>query len=905
MTRDGDWSGEAPQAGHRNAGQQAPHGAAQAAGGEASRIEALLHSVIDRLEENETRYNQALGSLESRLGELSARAAGTAADTPRGREEDDTFARLGAQASELARQVRSASQAERPRHDDSFRAAEDRISEFAAQMQQRAAPPSPAPPQQQHYPRGEPAQTPQTHDAAPYGFSQQFADAAAGFERSLAEGHATAELEAINARIDDLVERFDAMTVGRGADKSMLDTVEIQLNNLAAQFDQAREHYARVDAIEQNLVHLMDMTRQSESRIEAAAMRAAEEAARHAGGANRNVSDRLDAVQRELQTLASMASRRPEAAGEARDAVHTPPPAPAPPPEPAYAPPSGAGGSLQDDIERSRAGASIPDYQQSPGFADSPAGARAAEAPNPARHFDDDADLLASARRAAAAAAAAGAKPERRKKGLFQSLRRSGRKRAETPGEAAKPRGLFVAATVFLMIASAALIYGRMNENGDTPAVEAPGGTAPADKDRAGRKPDTSSMLSATPDSAEKKDESKLSTGGAPAGEEEPRAPLASERLPAPRLPAPPEKQSASFDSGGADRDANRDPGAFPSKVHIDPGIPGIAVRIMDRDEAPQAASATPQVKEASAPAQTDAPAPSGRAPASPMPPAAIGPQSLRLAAARGAAAAQYEIATRYAKGNGVKQDFKQAAEWYSRAAAQSLAPAQYRLAALYERGSGVEKDPAMARLWYERAAKAGNIRAMHNLGVIHSGGGNHRPNHAEAAKWFTEAARHGLADSQFNLGILHETGLGVKQNLAEAYQWFSLAAARGDEEAEKRKQAAAGKLRSDELRTADQAVRQWRARPANKQANEARAPEGGWRAASAGASSEGSGPENASVLRAQSLLNKLGYEAGVPDGVQGPRTSAAIRRFQERNGITEDGKLTPELVSRLEALAS
>ena len=123
----------------------------------------------------------------------------------------------------------------------------------------------------------------------------------------------------------------------------------------------------------------------------------------------------------------------------------------------------------------------------------------------------------------------------------------------------------------------------------------------------------------------------------------------------------------------------------------------------------------------------------------------------------------------------------------------------------------------------------------------------------------------------------------------------------RGDGEAEKRKQAVAGKLRADQIRIADQAVRQWRAKEPSKNANEVRPPEGGWRAASAG----DSGAERGLVLKTQSLLNKLGYDAGVPDGLTGPQTISAIRRFQERNALSANGKVTPELVSRLEALTS
>lgn len=908
MTRDGDWSRGAPQAGTAHAGYH-PH-ADYAGATEASRIESLLHSVIDRLEENESRYNSALNALEKRLNELSARATGSAGPQSSA-DRTDAFARLGNQAAELAQQVRSASQSQRPQsNDDRFKAVQDRISEFAARMQQRAAPPPGQGTHRQHqsWPSRE-QPTASMHGGYAYsppppGFSQQFANAAAGFEQSLAAGHATAELEAINARIDDLVQRFDVMASSRHGDSSTLDTVEIQLNNLAAQFDQAREHYARVDAIEANLVHLMEMTRQSESRIEAAAVRAAQEAARSAGGGlNQELADRLDAVQRELQALSSLTgpggapapARPPETSSSPYSAATAPRPEPAQAPQHLSSKPATAADPLRDDLERSRVGASIPDFEPAPRFTGLPGG----QDRTGVHHFDDDADFLASARRAAAAAAA-NAEPKPKGKSLLSVLHRRGRPRPRTVGEPTKPRSLFVAATVFLMIASAALIYGRLNENVGGATVDAPGKGRPA-QEQAPPKHDSSSMLSGTPHLAERKDEGRLPAVPAPAERlAQTRAPLASD--------AAPSEPASGATKQSADTGATPDLAAFPSHVHIDPDIPGIAVRIVDDNAAP--AAGEPPVQQAAIQRQVPAPqrpspspAPEAGTPTAPIPPAAIGPQSLRVAASRGDAAAQYEIAARYAKGSGIKQDYKLAAEWFARAAAQSFAPAQYRLAGLYERGRGVGKDPAMAKLWYERAAKAGNIRAMHNLAVILSGGGNHRPDHAAAAKWFTEAARHGLRDSQFNLGILHEAGLGVKQDLLEAYQWFALAAIQGDAEAKKRKQAVARKLRPDQVHIADRAVKLWQSKSVDKAANEVRPPEGGWRAASVG--NGASGGEKELVLRAQSLLNELGYDAGVPDGLSGPQTAAAIRRFQQRNGLAQDGEVTADLVARLEARAS
>lgn len=212
------------------------------------------------------------------------------------------------------------------------------------------------------------------------------------------------------------------------------------------------------------------------------------------------------------------------------------------------------------------------------------------------------------------------------------------------------------------------------------------------------------------------------------------------------------------------------------------------------------------------------------------LPPAVSGPLSLRLAAAKGDASAQFDIAARLAEGKGIKQDFAEAARWYQRAAAQGLAAAQYRLAALYERGLGVEADPARAMVWYRRAAEGGNIKAMHNLAVLSTGGQNARADYAAAAQWFTEAAERGLADSQYNLGVLYENGQGVTQDAATAYKWYALAARSGDKEAIRRRDALKAKLEATIVMATDSSVAKWRPRSVNRTANDAHAAGEAWK---------------------------------------------------------------------------
>ena len=76
-------------------------------------------------------------------------------------------------------------------------------------------------------------------------------------------------------------------------------------------------------------------------------------------------------------------------------------------------------------------------------------------------------------------------------------------------------------------------------------------------------------------------------------------------------------------------------------------------------------------------------------------------------------------LATLYAEGQGVPQDFTQAAEWYRRAAEQGLADAQYNLASIYANGDGINTDFAAAYLWFTLAAGQGDADAERGLEVI------------------------------------------------------------------------------------------------------------------------------------------------------------------------------------------
>ena len=61
-----------------------------------------------------------------------------------------------------------------------------------------------------------------------------------------------------------------------------------------------------------------------------------------------------------------------------------------------------------------------------------------------------------------------------------------------------------------------------------------------------------------------------------------------------------------------------------------------------------------------------------------------------------------------YANGEGVENDFNEAAKWFRAAAEQGHMYAQFNLGSSYANGDGVPQDKVEAAKWYRKAAEQG-----------------------------------------------------------------------------------------------------------------------------------------------------------------------------------------------------
>lgn len=157
-------------------------------------------------------------------------------------------------------------------------------------------------------------------------------------------------------------------------------------------------------------------------------------------------------------------------------------------------------------------------------------------------------------------------------------------------------------------------------------------------------------------------------------------------------------------------------------------------------------------------------------------------------AATRGSPVAMTSLAHVHLSGRGVPRDVAKGREWLEKAAQRNHAPAMNDLGVVFERGGpGIERDYAQARAWYEKAAAGGYARSMGNLATLYANGHGVPRDLGKAHELFLRAAANGNARSMFNLAHNYENGIGIAVDCRKALDWFRRAEAAGYESAKAR----------------------------------------------------------------------------------------------------------------------
>jgi TPR repeat protein len=178
-------------------------------------------------------------------------------------------------------------------------------------------------------------------------------------------------------------------------------------------------------------------------------------------------------------------------------------------------------------------------------------------------------------------------------------------------------------------------------------------------------------------------------------------------------------------------------------------------------------------------------------------------------------AEAQYELALRYTKGEGVAKDEKKASRLYWEAAWQNYMPALRALASQYENGEAASKSIGTTIWLYTKAAaqgdefardranellarcteaaEKGDAEAQFQLATAYDrtkyeSKGDSEENRAKAIEWFTKAAEQGLVKAYFALGFCYYNEGDMEKRdeaMAKAIEWFTKAAEQGDADAQ------------------------------------------------------------------------------------------------------------------------
>jgi hypothetical protein len=130
--------------------------------------------------------------------------------------------------------------------------------------------------------------------------------------------------------------------------------------------------------------------------------------------------------------------------------------------------------------------------------------------------------------------------------------------------------------------------------------------------------------------------------------------------------------------------------------------------------------------------------------------------KAILTSAKEGNAAAQNEVGGWYYRGRHVKQDFKEAAQWWAKAAKQGNVQAIGNLGLCYQTGHGTEVDSLKAVQLYQKSIKAGN------KGLFEQ--------HVEFAK-------KGNLFSNLLVASCYQNGIGVTKNPVEAVPYLKVAA--------------------------------------------------------------------------------------------------------------------------------
>jgi hypothetical protein len=295
-------------------------------------VESLLRRLVQRVEESERHYSEALNKLHARIDQLSrttdaARAAGSPADA-------GTFDRLHDQVSNLAQRLEPESATPL---DDFERLGRALSGELGYGTGPAAAPASgdfPSAPlfassvASYSYPLPQPDFSPPSLASSfpddDRNLDKRLVEMAHRLEHSIGTAVPAQTIEALNARLDEIGHQI-AQALEHAPKRQALEAVEQKISDVAQQLGEAQTKFARIGEIEAALNGLIERVDGSAAQLENVAKKAASEAAQRVAEQAKlsaGTAERLDAMHRDLMAMSDGTRESDERLAATIEAVH-------------------------------------------------------------------------------------------------------------------------------------------------------------------------------------------------------------------------------------------------------------------------------------------------------------------------------------------------------------------------------------------------------------------------------------------------------------------------------------------------------------------------------------------------------------------------------------------------------
>jgi len=318
-------------------------------------VETLLRRLVERIEDSERRYGEALDDLHARLDHLSQT---TDAARETGAPEDaDTFHRLHTQVSNLARRLETESATPL---DDFERLGQALSGGLRADIEESARDPYGTEPEPSRFARSVMASKTRSRlapdsDLADYGYGatapkyaspdspfedfapehanldKRIVEMAERLEQSIGAAMPTSTIEALNTRLDEIGAQI-AQSLQTVPSSAALEQVERQIADMGQQLTRAEEQLGRIGGVEDHLLKLIARLDEKDAAQDAAplnpaqlqdiAARAAKDAARLVADDTKKTTERLDAMQRELASMDDRSRKSGDKLASTIEAVH-------------------------------------------------------------------------------------------------------------------------------------------------------------------------------------------------------------------------------------------------------------------------------------------------------------------------------------------------------------------------------------------------------------------------------------------------------------------------------------------------------------------------------------------------------------------------------------------------------